>query len=148
MLCLSGFELYSRWVALVYLPAQNYSYLPGLQNSPYFWVVKYARTVKQKVWNEGKTESETGERRLRACEARALCVLKTLTPRFTDFFNDFERKKPTVLQSTTYLAFPIKLSLSLVTCFSGSFYGITVLHTSKWLQCSKSSLFWPDEKMR
>ena len=33
---------------------------------------------------------------LRACEARAR---KTLTPRFTDFFTDFE-KKPTVLQST------------------------------------------------
>ena len=31
-----------------------------------------------------------------ACEARAR---KTLTPRFTDFFTDFE-KKPTVLQST------------------------------------------------
>ena len=24
----------------------------GLQNSPYFWVVKYMRTVKQKVWSE------------------------------------------------------------------------------------------------
>ena len=23
-----------------------------LQNSPYFWVFKYARAVKQKVWNE------------------------------------------------------------------------------------------------
>ena len=36
---------------------------------------------------------------LRACEARALCVHKTVTPRFTDFFTDFA-KKPTVLQST------------------------------------------------
>ena len=131
MLCLSGFELYSRWVALVYLPAQNYSYLPRLQNSPYFCVFKYARTVKQKVWNEAKTECETGERRLRACEARALCLRKTLTPRFTDFFTDLEKKNPTVLQSTTYLAFPIKLSLSLVTCFSESFYGITVLHNQR-----------------
>ena len=25
-----------------------------LQNSPYFWVFKYARAVKQKVWNEGR----------------------------------------------------------------------------------------------
>ena len=34
---------------------------------------------------------------LRACEARAR---KTLTPRFTEFFSDFEKKKkPTVLQS-------------------------------------------------
>ena len=41
-----------------------------------------------------QTESETG-----ACEARALRALKTLTPRFADFFTDFE-KKPTVLQSS------------------------------------------------
>ena len=54
-----------------------------------------------------KTESETGERRfffsrsivLRACEAPALRARTTLTPRFTDFFTDFEKKKPTVLQS-------------------------------------------------
>ena len=47
-----------------------------------------------------KTESETGERRffslashaLWACEARALCARKTRTPRFTDFFTDFEKK--------------------------------------------------------
>ena len=44
-----------------------------------------------------KTESETGRR---ACEARALRARKTLTPRFTDFFTDFEKKNPTVLQST------------------------------------------------
>ena len=37
-----------------------------------------------------KTESETGERR--ACEARALRARKTLNPRFTDFFTDFEKK--------------------------------------------------------
>jgi len=42
-----------------------------------------------------KTESETGERRF---EARALCgqhlsaLRKTLTPRFTDIFTDFEKK--------------------------------------------------------
>ena len=29
---------------------------------------------------------------LRACEARALGARKTLTPRFTDFFTDFEKK--------------------------------------------------------
>ena len=34
------------------------------------------------------------------CEARALRARKTLTPRFTDFFTDFEKKKPTVLQSS------------------------------------------------
>ena len=49
-----------------------------LQNSPYFCVLKYAQAVKQKVWNEA------GNRELRA--------RKTLTPRFTDFFTDFEKK--------------------------------------------------------
>ena len=46
-----------------------------------------------------KTESETGERllslashALRACEARDLRARKTLMPRFTDFFTDFEKK--------------------------------------------------------
>ena len=50
---------------------------PRLQNSPYFCVFKYARAVKQKVL---------------ACEARALRARKTLTPCFTDFFTDFEKK--------------------------------------------------------
>ena len=36
---------------------------------------------------------------LRACAARALRARKTLTPRFIDFFTDFE-KKPIVLQSS------------------------------------------------
>ena len=47
-----------------------------LQNSPYFCVFKYERAVQQKVWNE----------------ARAIRARKTLTPRFTDFFTDFEKK--------------------------------------------------------
>ena len=37
-----------------------------------------------------KTESETGERL--ACEARALRARKTLPPRLTDFFTNFEGK--------------------------------------------------------
>ena len=78
-----------------------------LQNSPYFCVFKYARAVKQKVWNEA-------ENRERDCALRAR---KTLTPRFTDFFTDFE-KKTTVLQSTLCLAVKvIQLFLvSLVLC--------------------------------
>ena len=40
-----------------------------------------------------KTESETGERRFFfSCEAPAPRARKTLTPRFTDFFTDFEKK--------------------------------------------------------
>ena len=53
-----------------------------LQNSPCFCVFKYARTVKQKVWNEAENrERDWGE-----------TLSKTLTPRFTDFFTDFEKK--------------------------------------------------------
>ena len=51
-----------------------------LQNSPYFCVFKYARAVKQKVCNEAENR------------ARALRARKTLTPCFTDFFTDFEKK--------------------------------------------------------
>ena len=54
-----------------------------LQNSPYFCVFKYARAVKQKVWNEA-------ENRGRVRLARFARV--TLTPHFTDFFTDFEEK--------------------------------------------------------
>ena len=75
-----------------------------LQNSPYFWVFKCERAVKQKVWNEAENrERDWGEtlnrgffslasHDLLACEARALRARKTLTPRFTDFFTDFEKK--------------------------------------------------------
>ena len=74
-----------------------------LQNSPYFCAFKYARAVKQKVWNEAENrERDLGRdakntHALRACEARALRARKTLTACFTDFFTDFEKKKPTVL---------------------------------------------------
>ena len=52
-----------------------------LQNSPYFCLFNYALAVKHKrSGTRLKTEGETGERR------------KTLTPRFTDFFTDFEKK--------------------------------------------------------
>ena len=78
-----------------------------LQNSPYFCVLQYAREAKEKVWNEAENRDPVwGETlkiffsRLTPCEARALRARKSLTPRFTDFFTDFEKKKPTVLQST------------------------------------------------
>ena len=57
-------------------------------HSPYFYIFKYTRAVKQKVWNE----AENGERDWAECEARTLRALKTLTPRFTDFFTDFAKK--------------------------------------------------------
>ena len=39
-----------------------------------------------------KSESETGERRLRPCEVRAVRARNTFTPRFTDIFTDSEEK--------------------------------------------------------
>ena len=78
-----------------------------LQNSPYFCVFKYARAVKQKVWNEAENrERDWGETlkirffflsphtpdgrvRLARFAPRAR---KTLRPRFTDFFTNFEKK--------------------------------------------------------
>ena len=60
-----------------------------LKNSPYFCVFKYAWAVKQKVWNEAENRERDWGETLSACEARAR---KTLTPRFTDFFTDFEEK--------------------------------------------------------
>ena len=62
-------------------------------------IVAYSSTREQSNKRSAtrlKTESETGERLAsharKACEARALRARKTLTPRFTDFFTDFERK--------------------------------------------------------
>ena len=64
-----------------------------LQNSPYFCVFKYARAVKKKVWNEAENrERDWGETLFSACEARARRARKTLSPRFNDFFTDFEKK--------------------------------------------------------
>ena len=68
-----------------------------LQNSP------YSSTREQSNKRSGmrlKTEREQSNKRSgmrlqetrRACEARAFRARKTLTPRFTDFFTDFEKK--------------------------------------------------------
>ena len=62
---------------------------------------KYARAVKQKLWNEAENrERDWGETlKRRACEALSFRARKTLTPRFTDSFTIL-RNIPTVLQST------------------------------------------------
>ena len=86
------------------LGSPNIRELNRLQNSPYFCVFKYARAVKQKVWNEAENrERDWGETlnffflsphdhtpvgRVRL--ARFARV--RLAPRFTDFFTDFEKK--------------------------------------------------------
>ena len=70
------------------------TFFTRLQNSSYFCIFKYARAVKQKVRNEAENrERDYGRVRL------ARFARKTLTPLFTDFFTDFEKKNPTVLQS-------------------------------------------------
>ena len=67
-----------------------------LQNSPHFCVFKYARAVKQKVWNEAETESETGVRLARFARVRLLRYALPISLLIL-------RKEPTVLQSTTRL---------------------------------------------
>ena len=50
------------------------------------------------MWNEAENRERDWEETLkirltrRACEARAVHARKALTPRFTDFFTDFEEK--------------------------------------------------------
>ena len=63
-----------------------------LQNSPNFCLFKNEQAVKQKVWNEAKNT----ERDSQALRARART---TITPRFTDFFTDFEEKKNRLFRS-------------------------------------------------
>ena len=62
---------------IIYLSNGEYR----LQNSQTVKQFKYAWAVKQNVWNETENrERDRGE------------TLKTLTPRFTDFFTDSEKK--------------------------------------------------------
>ena len=69
-----------------------------LQNSPYFCLFNYARAVKQKVSNKAENRERDWGETLKTRVRLALRARKTLTPRFTEFFTDFE-KKTTVLQS-------------------------------------------------
>ena len=64
-----------------------------LQNSPYFCVFKYARAVKQKVWNE----AENG--RVRFARFARVRLLRHALPISLVIL----RKKPTVLQSSALI---------------------------------------------
>ena len=75
-----------------------------LQKSSYFCVFKYALAVKQKVWNDAENRERNWGETLKT--PRGFRASKTLTPRFTDFFTDFE-KKTTVLQSRNCYALSI-----------------------------------------
>ena len=61
------------WALISYCVSDNTSVV-RLQNSPYFCVFKYARAVKQKVWNEAENRErdwgETGVWGLRASRAQ------------------------------------------------------------------------------
>ena len=61
-----------------------------LQNSPYFCVFKYARTVKQKEWNEAENRE-----RVRLARFARIRLLRHALPISLLIL----RKKPTVLQS-------------------------------------------------
>ena len=64
-----------------------------LQNSLNVCVFKYARAVKQKVWNEAENRERDGGETLRYGRVRlARFARTTLTLYFTDFFTDFEKK--------------------------------------------------------
>ena len=76
-----------------------------LQNSPYFCVFKYARAVKQKVWNEAENRERDWRETLKirfiflSPHTPYGLARKALTSLVTDFCTDFEKKKTTVLQS-------------------------------------------------
>ena len=81
-------------------------YICRLQNSPYFCVFKYARAVKQKVWNEAENrERDWGETphtpvgRVRLARFARVRLLRHALPISLLIL----RKKPTVLQSTTFV---------------------------------------------
>ena len=58
-------------------------YIGRLQNSPYFCVFKYARAVKQKVWNEAENrEPHTPVRLLRHALPISLLILRKKTDCF------------------------------------------------------------------
>ena len=72
-----------------------------LQNSPYFCVFKYARAVKQKVWNEAENrERDWGETLKIRSVFFSLASHARLLRHALPISLMILRKKPTVLQST------------------------------------------------
>ena len=58
----------------------------------FFSAIKNITKSKQAKKYANNYEVSFNREALRACEARALRARKTLKPRFTDFFTDFEKK--------------------------------------------------------
>ena len=89
-----------------------------LQNNPHFCVFKYARAVKQKVWNEAENrERDWGVRLARFAHIRLLRHALPISLLIL-------RKKPTVLQSTS------KAKKTIVDF--RSFQGEKSVNTSHW----------------
>ena len=74
----------------------------GLQNSLYFWVVKYMWTVKQKVWSKARFFFHSHA--LCECEACRICVWETLM-----LCRCFACESLTVLQSKLVPFFSFRL---------------------------------------
>ena len=87
---------------------------PRLQNSPYFYVFKYARTVKEKGLDRG-WKQRARLRARRACETRALLAREILRL-FVRYVKPILRKKSTVLQSSHRITGHFRVASSL--CFN------------------------------
>ena len=87
---------------------------PRLQNSPYFYVFKYARTVKEKDLDRG-WKQRARLRARRACETRALLAREILRL-FVRYVKPILRKKSTVLQSSHRITGHFRVASSL--CFN------------------------------
>ena len=87
---------------------------PRLQNSPYFYVFKYARTVKEKGLDRG-WKQRARLRARRTCETRALLAREILRL-FVRYVKPILRKKSTVLQSSHRITGHFRVASSL--CFN------------------------------
>ena len=103
---------------------------PRLQNSPYFYVFKYARTVKKKGLDRGwKQRARLHVRRV--CETRAL-LAREILGLFLRYVKPILRKKSTALQSSHRITGHIRVTSSL--CFNARLSSkplISIIHANK-----------------
>ena len=91
-----------EWVILKESFYNYYHDIYRLQNSPYFCVFKYARAVKQKVWNEAENRERDWRETLFSLRVRLARVARVRLFRYALTISLLIlRKKPTVLQSNT-----------------------------------------------
>ena len=101
---------FARILMLMLLASRNVACFPRprLQISPYFWLFKYARTVKQKAWSEAENGERDWEETLKIRPRGVWGALEALNATLTPHQIDFEKEnnnnnnnKTTVLQSTS-----------------------------------------------